>query len=224
MTEKEIMSNRKKYPIICFEGPSGVGKSTMSELLSATYNIVPEVNLLYERKGGESKYWYHERQLDRYERCSNANRASILDGDIFQPIWYNWVCKYPQKFLSKEETHTFYREKLLASQMRFPDLYIVFEAPESELRKRKENDKLRRRRNFEKHLKIIEPLKTYYQFLLAETALNLCFIEYTTIADTKEKALAKIKDQKWEDKNDLAIFLQIEDWIEKSQKEHKNQL
>jgi len=41
-------------------------------------------------------------------------------------------------------------------------LYLIFEAEEKELWIRKEKDKTRTRRNFEKHLKIIEPLKEYY--------------------------------------------------------------
>jgi len=94
-----------KEPIICFEGPSGIGKTTMGKLLSDIYNIVPEVNQLFERKDKEPKYWYHERQVERYELCTKAKSKSILDGDIFQPIWYNWVCNYPSNFLSKKETH-----------------------------------------------------------------------------------------------------------------------
>ena len=100
------------YPIICFEGPSGIGKTTMGKLLSATYNIVPEVNLLFQRPTNESKYWYHERQVERYSLCKQATKPSILDGDIFQPIWYNWVFNYPPEFLNKEEIHKFYRAKL----------------------------------------------------------------------------------------------------------------
>lgn len=90
-------------PIICFEGPSGIGKTTMCKLLSTDFNIVPEVNLLFNRPKKAAKYWYHERQVERYELCYQSNRPSILDGDIFQPIWYNWVCNYPANFLSKKK-------------------------------------------------------------------------------------------------------------------------
>ena len=46
---------------------------------------------------------------------------SILDGDVFQPIWYNWACRYPPEFLSKEETHAFYKSMLAEEKIAFPD-------------------------------------------------------------------------------------------------------
>lgn len=75
----------ERKPIICFEGPSGIGKTTLAELLSNNYEIVPEVNLLFERPQNESEYWYHERELERYDRCLGSDKPSILDGDVFQP-------------------------------------------------------------------------------------------------------------------------------------------
>lgn len=200
-------------PIICFEGPSGIGKTTMGKLLSADYNIVPEVNLLYKRPAHESKYWYHEKQVARYELCKKANTPSILDGDVFQPIWYNWVCSYPSNFLPKKETHQFYKTNLLAGKIAFPDLYIIFQATEKELWNRKERDKTRQRRNFEKHLKIIEPLKTYYQFLDQETAIEMKFLQYDDLAETKTAVLATIESLDKKDIDGVKTFEQIEGWI-----------
>ena len=200
-------------PIICFEGPSGIGKTTMGKLLSDSYNIVPEVNLLFKRPKSESKYWYHERQVERYELCKKSNKPSILDGDIFQPIWYNWACNYPTNFLSKKETHHFYKTKLLEGQIAIPDLYIIFQASEKELWLRKKRDKTRQRRNFEKHLKIIEPLKTYYQFLDQETAIEMKFIQYGDLEQTKKAVLAAIEGLEKKEIDGLTAFQQIESWI-----------
>lgn len=200
-------------PIVCFEGPSGIGKTTMSHLLSDVYNVVPEVNQLFKRTDDEPKYWYHERQVERYELCKKANKKSILDGDIFQPIWYNWVCNYPSNFLSKKETHAFYKNKLLEGSIAFPDLYIIFEVEEKELWIRKEKDKTRQRRNFEKHLKIIEPLKAYYRFLDQETEIEMKFIRYADIERTKKEVLSSIENRRPKNMDGLKAFEQIEDWI-----------
>lgn len=205
---------KKNPPIICFEGPSGIGKTTMSHLLSSDFNIVPEVNLLFQRAENEPKYWYYERQIDRYEMCQQSNTKSILDGDIFQPIWYNWVCSYPAKFLSKEETHEFYRTQLAEGRIAFPDLYIIFHVDEKELWIRKEADKTRRRRNFEKHLKIIEPLKEYWRFLDKETDLEMRFIHYTDIATTQQNVLAAIENLGHKKVDGLKVFKQIEGWLD----------
>lgn len=199
--------------IICFEGPSGIGKTTMCNLLSNYFNIVPEVNLLFQRTGKESKYWYHERQIERYELCKQLKRNSILDGDIFQPIWYNWVCNYPSEFLSKEETHDFFKSKIIEGKITFPDLYIIFDIEEKELWERKENDKTRQRRNFEKHLKIIEPLKEYYRFLDKETALEMRFVHYADIDTTQKEVLSIIENFVPKKIDPNKLFNQIEMWL-----------
>lgn len=205
-------------PIICFEGPSGIGKTTMCNLLLNKYNIIPEVNFLFERTDNEPKLWYYERQLDRYRFCENSNKKSILDGDIFQPIWYNWVCNYPSSFASKKETHEFYRTKLSEGEIAFPDLYIVFYCDEKLLHVRKEKDKIRKRRNFEKHLEIIEPLKEYYRFLEKETDIELKFVEYENIEIVKRKVLNYINGSHRKKIQQLKTFEQIENWIDTKEK------
>ena len=142
---------------------------------------------------------------------------SILDGDIFQPIWYNWACQYPSKFLQKKETHEFYQTQLLEKKIAFPDLYIIFQVAEKELWIRKEKDATRQRRNFEKHLKIIEPLKTYYQFLDKETDIAMKFIQYTNIEKTKQEVLASIANLSLKNIDGLKTFEQIEHWINSHQ-------
>lgn len=199
--------------IVCFEGPSGVGKTTMGKLLSDAYNIVPEVNLLFNRTGKESTYWYHEKQVERYELCKKSAKPSILDGDIFQPIWYNWACNYPSNFLSKKETHEFYRNQLEEGKIAFPDLYIIFHVEEEELWARKEKDKTRQRRNFEKHLKIIEPLKEYYRFLDQETDLKMKFVYYKDLETAKREVEALIENLDNNKLDGLKVFEQIERWL-----------
>lgn len=200
--------------IICFEGPSGIGKTTMCNLLKNDYNIVPEVNLLFEKTEHDSKLLYYERQIERYRYCKKSNKNSILDGDIFQPIWYNWVCNYPSNFASKKETHEFYRTKLSEGEISFPDLYIIFYCDENELRNRKERDKTRKRRNFEKHLKIIDPLKEYYRFLDKETDIEMKFIKYDNIEKVQQKVLKYIGNSFNKNVEQLRTFGQIEDWID----------
>lgn len=203
-----------KNPIICFEGPSGIGKTTMCNLLNRDFFIVPEVNLLFKRSENEPKFWYHERQVERYKMCVESNRASILDGDVFQPIWYNWVCNYPPNFLSKQETHRFYRSQLIEGKIQFPDLYIIFYADESELRIRKENDSTRQRRNFEKHLEIIEPLKEYWRFLKYHTDLELHLVHYTNLTETKDKVLSLIEQWNYKTIDQMNVYHQIIEWID----------
>lgn len=202
-------------PIICFEGPSGIGKTTMGQLLSSEYNIVPEVNLLFERPENEPTHWYLEKQVERYNICQKSNTLSILDGDIFQPIWYNWVCNYPTAFLPKTATHTFYKEQLSAGKIQFPDLYIIFYVEEKELWSRKEKDLTRRRRNFEKHLKIIEPLQEYWLFLDRETELAVKFVHYLDVETVYLEVLAILENLQKCSIDEAKVFGQIERWLNK---------
>jgi len=205
--------NKSRKPIICFEGPSGIGKTTMCSSLNKVCNIVPEVNLLYDRKGNEEEYWYVKKQVERFQLCINSNQMSILDGDAFQPIWYNWAYNYKQNFLPKKETNYFFRNQIKLGAIAFPDLYIVFNIDEEILRERKEKDKNRTRRNFEKHLKMIAPMRRYFQFLNQETDLNFCFITFDDFSSTKEKVLKKISDITLGEIEQLKTFTQIEHWL-----------
>jgi len=200
-------------PIICFEGPSGIGKTTLANGLSDDFHIVPEVNLLFERKGNESEYWYNERQVDRYQLCRRSVKPSILDGDIFQPIWYNWACGYPDNFLSRSKTHAFYRNQLERGQMAFPDLYFIFQADVEELIRRKEGDATRTRRNFAKHLTIISPLQSFWNFLDQETELQIHFIDYQEVETTQKEVLTCIDDHTPKAIDQLKLMKQIEAWL-----------
>jgi thymidylate kinase len=202
-----------RQPIICFEGPSGIGKTTIAQLFLQDDNIVPEVNLLFSRSSNEAEYWYLEKQVESYQMCMKSGRTSILDGDVFQPIWYNWVCNYPPEFISKAKSHDFYKDQLAKGGIEFPDLYIIFNATEKELRKRKEGDTTRQRRNFEKHLKIIEPMKGYWRFLDEETDVEIVFIDYKNLKDTQRQVKHLLDSFVVKKRKDIEEFKMIRRWI-----------
>ncbi|MFK7983488.1 MAG: hypothetical protein AB8G86_26140 [Saprospiraceae bacterium] len=52
---------------ICFEGPSAIGKTTLSQSFSPTYQIIPEVNLLFPKEKNQGKFWYYQKQVERSE-------------------------------------------------------------------------------------------------------------------------------------------------------------
>ncbi|MEQ9266725.1 MAG: hypothetical protein RLN81_15960 [Balneolaceae bacterium] len=199
--------------IICFEGPSAIGKTKLSESLSDQFNIVPEVNLLFERDETATKLWYYEKQVERYKLCKESRQSSILDGDIFQPLWYNWTYGYHSDFPSRQETIDFYFQMIKEGQIQFPDLYILFQADEDELRQRKEADGSRTRRNFEKHLKLIEPQQKYFRFLAEETDVDVGFVHYTDFTATEKVVTSLIQSKSEHSKNDLDIFESAVNWL-----------
>lgn len=201
------------HSIICFEGPSAIGKSALCESLSNANHIVPEVNLLFNTEKKTSKFWYYEKQIQRYQFAKKAERTSILDGDPFQPLWYNWVYGYPPMFCTKEETYNFYRNQLSQEAISFPDQYIVFETTKETLQTRKSKDKNRQRRNFEKHLKFIEPQKRYFHFLKEYTDIKVEFVTYETIEKAKLIVQTLIENRSPNTIINLKQFEEIVTWL-----------
>ncbi len=175
--------------IICFEGPSAVGKTTLAAQLSADFHVVPEVNELFGREQGDG-WWYLGRQVERWQRCLLADRDSILDGDIFQPLWYHWIYGDPRETLSQDDVHQFYQNEIQHGRIRFPDLYVICRVDIDELTRRKESDGSRTRRNFNKHLRMIQPQARYFEFLSHHTDIPVAGIELTS----PSKAIKQVTD------------------------------
>ena len=141
---------------ICLEGASAVGKTTTSNELAKRTNayIIPEVNLLFERPVVESKTWYLERQIDRWliaQEKLETYETVILDGDIFQPLSYNWCFDFNIYNQSLDFIAGFYRNEIKEGRIRFPDKYFYLYTNQVNLKNRKENDITRKRGNFEKN-------------------------------------------------------------------------
>lgn len=167
--------------IICIEGPSAVGKTTVCQILEDSYGFtrIPEVNELYIRSQNEAPFWYFERQLNRWERARDISLSggiAVLDGDPFQPIWYNWIFM-ESGIQSIPDTLGFYREQVQRGAIRVPDKYYVLTASEEVIRKRKDSDLRRLRRNFDKHLGLVAPQLTFFRALDVAAPALVTFLE-----------------------------------------------
>lgn len=205
--------------IICFEGASAVGKTTLSAYLRDKYDafVVAEVNLLFERKSNEPKFWYFEKQIERWKLAVNAakkHKIVILDGDPFQPLWYNWAYNY-DVLESFETIYHFYRNELQKGEIAFPDKYYLLTIDKNELKKRKTNDFYRTRKNYERHLRFIEPQKAYFNYI---KSLNDCLVEFVEnieIEKTGEKIINSIGGESTHSNIDssLKLFDAIAKWL-----------
>ncbi len=154
--------------IICLEGPSAVGKTTTcSALVEQNAYVVPEVNALFERPAQTSADWYLERQVERWEIAqehSTNGRLVILDGDVFQPLWYNWSFGFAE-YQPLDTLSAFYRPCVEAGLIGFPDHYVHLFIDENELRLRKAADQTRSRRGFEPNLRLLQTQPRYFEML-----------------------------------------------------------
>lgn len=167
--------------IICLEGASAVGKTTVSRLLEQKFGYirVAEVNELFKRSTNESSTWYFERQIDRWKLAREVSKKggiAVLDGDPFQPVWYNWI--FANDGLQPlNEVFDFYHCKIQRGDIEFPNKYIVLNSSHSELSKRKESDLTRSRRHFDKHLHLIEPQSEYFEAMCSVSSNSVEFIK-----------------------------------------------
>lgn len=210
---------KKIHLNIVFEGASGIGKTTLCEEFKEIYNVIPEVNQLFVRTNCSDKQWYLRRQIERFKLSNTSEKTLIFDGDPFQPIWYNWIFNTLKKNSTIKDTLSFYEEKIRTQYILFPNLYIVFFCSQQDLRKRKESDTKRQRRNFEKHLLYIKPQISYFKYLQKYTNINVKFIEYSDLASTIKKVNLAIKETEIKEVNDFREFQIIKDWINKTDTE-----
>jgi hypothetical protein len=116
--------------IICFEGASAVGKTTIANCFKTICGafVVPEVNLLFEKPENPLPEWYFECQIKRWQIAqeqSNSYRLVILDGDPFQPFWYSWAYSFVG-WQSLNFIKRFYQPKIQNETLGFPDKYFIF--------------------------------------------------------------------------------------------------
>ncbi|KFN03805.1 chloramphenicol acetyltransferase [Bacillus clarus] len=206
------------------EGASAVGKTSTCRELEKNHGafVISEVNFLFERPKNEHKTWYFEKQVERWNMAvqqSEKYDIVILDGDIFQPLSYNWcfhfeIFNQPLSFIEE-----FYKESMLKREIGFPDQYFYLYTTDEELRKRKDFDHTRKRRNFEKHIHIARPFQQYYQNLnnLAEGYCKL--IEAKNVRTNEMEIMDSLQERKtgMAQRYNIVKLEAITNWLKENQ-------
>jgi hypothetical protein len=208
---------QKGPAIICLEGASAAGKTTLSHAIAARTGapVIAEVWAVFDRPLPEPPLWYLERQVERWRIAVESSRRhslSILDGDPFQPLWYGWAYGFIEPHTLTAVT-SFYRDAITTGSLAFPNRYILLAVAEPELRRRKQGDTSRSRRNFTKHVSLLRHQRRYF------AAMNtICpGLVYVLDAGAPATTLAEIaisiirNEQRAEDP--LTLLEHLADWL-----------
>ena len=165
--------------VVCLEGPSAVGKTTLAAALARECGaaVVAELDAGPAPPVGQSAAWFVEQHAALW-RCAQGLTSSaplvVLDGDPFKGFWYNRV--YAEEgWEGVDAVAPLYRAQVERGALAFPDLYVVLTASVEELRRRRDADATRRRRNFDKHLRLVEPLRRYFSALREAAPARVIF-------------------------------------------------
>lgn len=162
-------STRRTSPIVCLEGPSAVGKTTLAAALVGECGaaLVPELDATGAPPARQSASWFVDRHTAQWQVALQLAAAAplvVLDGDPFKGLWYNWI--YADEGLeSVDVVAQFYRARIERGTLAFPSLYVALTATEEQLRQRRAADPTRTRHNFERHIVMLRPLRRYFAAL-----------------------------------------------------------
>lgn len=185
--------------MIALEGAPGVGKSTMARALRAGgADVIPEVNRLFTKPDPEPPAWYYERQVARWEMaqlCSSRGSLAVLDGDLYQPLWFAWIYRddgWPQN----PAAFSFFRSAIAEGRMGFPGVYVFSHIPEPVRRERMMGRELSHgltsemaARKADRYARMVEPQRRFFAALAERFPGWVLNVETTSV----ERSVAAIR-------------------------------
>lgn len=205
--------------ILVLEGPSAVGKTTLALHLADAHGLtmVPELEAGEPPRDADAATWFVERHIARWRVAEEAaeSRHVVVDGDPFKGLWYGWVYEsigHPGPFAAAAH----YRAALLQGLVRFPDVYVVLGATRNRLAHRRDMDITRRRRNFELHLRLVDPQRRYFAAMNAVDASRVVFLDAGDQQSLSESAGALLGACRTAVVDDITLFDAVIDWLRRT--------
>ncbi|WP_433218488.1 hypothetical protein ACQP00_12620 [Dactylosporangium sp. CS-047395] len=156
--------------IVAVTGPSAAGKTTWCREHHPTDTVpeyVPTGEALPGPDPAEQAAFWCAVNARRWSQALHRERASglaVCDDDPLK-LHYSWSLARigelsRQHWQAEVDVH---RRAVAESRLGFADLIIVCAPPEDELRRRRNADPTRRRRNFDLHVRLAGPLRQWYE-------------------------------------------------------------
>jgi hypothetical protein len=155
--------------IVVVEGPSGSGKTTWCRTHGRSYALLeelPDQGAVPTEPEAQARFWV-DRNVARWQEVIERERRDslvIVDTDPFKLhyVWTLWrTGQVPQ--LEWDLQREASREAFSAGRYALADLYLVSDVDEATLRARRDADKTRTRRGFERHVLLRDSLLHWYR-------------------------------------------------------------
>jgi hypothetical protein len=155
--------------IVVVEGPSGAGKTTWCRTHGRSYALLeelPDHATVPSEPDARARFWV-ERNVSRWRQVMERERRDslvVVDTDPFKLhyVWTLWrTGQVPRQEWDLQREAS--REAFGAGRYALADLYLVSDVDEATLRARREADKTRTRRGFERHVLLRDSLLRWYR-------------------------------------------------------------
>jgi gluconate kinase len=210
-------SSTRPSPIVCLEGPSAVGKTTLAAALAqrAGAAVIPELDGSAAPPVAESGAWFIEAHAEQWRQAralADTAPLVVMDCDPFKGLWFNWVFA-DHGWPGIGVQAPLHRAHVEAGTMAFPDLYVVLLATEAQLRARRAGDPTRTRRNHEMHLRLIDPQRRYFQALRAADPARVLLVDTTARDTLVDAVLAAVAALPRDPPDSMRLQDHMADWV-----------
>ncbi|HEX5869476.1 MAG TPA: hypothetical protein VFY65_03610 [Longimicrobium sp.] len=204
-------------PIVCLEGVSAVGKTTLAAALArqAGAAVIPELDGSGAPPVAESAAWFVDAHAAQWRQArALAVRAPlvVMDCDPLKGLWFNWVFA-EHGWPGIDVQGPLYRAHLRRGTMAFPDLYVVLQATDGQLRARRAGDPTRTRRNHEMHLRLAAPQRRYFQALQAADPPRVLLLDTSDRDALVDAVLAAVQALPPEPPDSMRLLEHMVDWV-----------
>ena len=166
--------------IICLEGCSAAGKTTLARALADRLRaaLIPELDATGAPKPRDAEPWFTVKHIARFQAAEAGARhagVAVLDTDPLKGLWYDWM-HADEGWPDVAVVGKYYRAAVLQGVLGFPDAYIYLDATAEELEARRANDATRSRRNFATHLGRRHLQRSYFAALQRAAPERVVFL------------------------------------------------